>query len=176
VANSTSLLEPGANSLVSELGVTGLRYRTGDIQEEHIRALQGDKRHKIYARMAIDDAILGASLNTLKLAARSATWDIEPVNEDLDALEAAEFVRGALFEDMSHTFDPFGFAVGATVAFLGIVMAWYGVNFVLAAGLHSYGFGGGGAPYVLAVAGLDLALIGWAAWVYNKKMKHVTTT
>ena len=27
-------------------------------------------------------------------------------------------------------------------------MAWYGVNFVLGAGLHSYGFGAGGVEYV----------------------------
>ena len=28
-------------------------------------------------------------------------------------------------------------------------MAWYGVNFVLGTGLHSYGFGQGGVEYVL---------------------------
>ena len=59
--------------------------------------------------------------------------------------------------------DTFGFAVGSVVAFLGVLMAWYGVNFVLAAGLHSYGFGGGGAPYVAAAALADLAVIAWAA-------------
>jgi cytochrome c-type biogenesis protein CcsB len=64
--------------------------------------------------------------------------------------------------------DSFGFAVGATISFLGVLMAWYGVNFVLAAGLHSYGFGGGGLPYVLAVVLLDLAMIAWATGVYKK--------
>ena len=43
-------------------------------------------------------------------------------------------------------FSSFGMAMGAVLAFMGVVMAWYGVNFVLAAGLHSYGFGGGGYP------------------------------
>ncbi len=54
---------------------------------------------------------------------------------------------------------PFGFAAGSVLAFLGVVMAWYGVNFVLAAGLHSYGFGGGGAPYVAAVCLVDAVLV-----------------
>ncbi len=67
--------------------------------------------------------------------------------------------------------DTFGLAVGSVVAFLGVVMAWYGVNFVLAAGLHSYGFGGGGAPYVTAIALLDLLLIGGCAAIYKQRMK-----
>jgi hypothetical protein len=35
-------------------------------------------------------------------------------------------------------------------------MAWYGVNFVLGAGLHSYGFGGGGRGWVLGAVALQL--------------------
>lgn len=71
--------------------------------------------------------------------------------------------------------DVFGLAMGSVIAFLGIVMAWYGVNYVLAAGLHSYGFGGGGAPYVGAVALLDLGLAGFTAWVYKRKNKISNT-
>ncbi len=62
----------------------------------------------------------------------------------------------------------FGTAIGSILAFLGILMAWYGVNFVLAAGFHSYGFGGGGLPYVLAALLLDLAFVSFLAFRYNK--------
>jgi ABC-type transport system involved in cytochrome c biogenesis permease subunit len=47
----------------------------------------------------------------------------------------------------------FGLAVCAVICYAAIVMAWYGVNFVLGAGLHSYGFGGGG-PWWVFWAGL----------------------
>jgi ABC-type transport system involved in cytochrome c biogenesis permease subunit len=47
----------------------------------------------------------------------------------------------------------FGLAVSAVVCYAAIVMCWYGVNFVLGAGLHSYGFGGGG-PWWVFWAGL----------------------
>lgn len=47
----------------------------------------------------------------------------------------------------------FGLAVSAVLCYASIVMAWYGVNFVLGAGLHSYGFGGGG-PWWVFWAGL----------------------
>lgn len=40
----------------------------------------------------------------------------------------------------------------STVAFLGIIMAWFGVNYILAAGLHSYGFSNGGAVFISSVA------------------------
>ncbi|OGW72771.1 MAG: hypothetical protein A2Y02_02260 [Omnitrophica bacterium GWA2_52_12] len=69
---------------------------------------------------------------------------------------------------------PFGFAVGSAAAFLGVVMAWYGVNFVLGAGLHSYGFGGGGLPYVAAAIGLDVALIALLGFWYGKA-QHVAS-
>ncbi len=44
----------------------------------------------------------------------------------------------------------FGMAVSAVLTFSLVIMAWYGVNFVLGAGLHSYGFGAGGIEYVAA--------------------------
>lgn len=42
----------------------------------------------------------------------------------------------------------FGMAVSSILTFSLVIMAWYGVNFVLGAGLHSYGFGAGGVEYV----------------------------
>jgi ABC-type transport system involved in cytochrome c biogenesis permease subunit len=56
----------------------------------------------------------------------------------------------------------FGLAAFSVVCFTLIVMAWYGVNFVLSTGLHSYGFGGGGRIYVLAVIGLQFLYVGAA--------------
>lgn len=44
----------------------------------------------------------------------------------------------------------FGLVIGSILSFFLIIMAWYGVNFVLGKGLHSYGFGTGGFSYVLA--------------------------
>ncbi|MBC7387231.1 MAG: cytochrome c biogenesis protein CcsA [Cryobacterium sp.] len=43
---------------------------------------------------------------------------------------------------------PFGFAAWSVIAFTLVVMAWYGVNFVLGVGLHSYGFSTGGQSTV----------------------------
>jgi cytochrome c-type biogenesis protein CcsB len=52
-----------------------------------------------------------------------------------------------------------GFAIGVVCAFLGVLMAWYGVNFVLGVGLHSYGFSKGGLPYVITFVAAELILV-----------------
>lgn len=52
-----------------------------------------------------------------------------------------------------------GLALGAACGFLLITFTWYGVNYILGVGLHSYGFGNGGEwPYYLFLAG-DFALL-----------------
>ncbi len=53
----------------------------------------------------------------------------------------------------------FGMAVGSVLLFFFIVMAWYGVNYVLGEGLHSYGFGAGGVEYVLGFAFLQVVYV-----------------
>ena len=60
----------------------------------------------------------------------------------------------------------FGVAALSVICFSLVVMAWYGVNFVLGAGLHSYGFGGGGAPYVFGAIGLQSLFVAAAAVRY----------
>lgn len=54
----------------------------------------------------------------------------------------------------------FGISVASVVAFNAVLMAWYGVNFVLGTGLHSYGFGTGGSEWAIAaVVGADLLFV-----------------
>jgi ABC-type transport system involved in cytochrome c biogenesis permease subunit len=55
-----------------------------------------------------------------------------------------------------------GLAALSVACFSLVVMAWYGVNFVLGAGLHSYGFGGGGQGYVCSAVALQLLYVGVA--------------
>jgi hypothetical protein len=62
---------------------------------------------------------------------------------------------------------PFGVSVGAVLGFQLILMTWYGVNFILAAGLHSYGFGTGGQGYVIAYLAAELAFLGMVAVRYK---------
>ncbi|PYQ11606.1 MAG: hypothetical protein DMF80_21255 [Acidobacteria bacterium] len=49
--------------------------------------------------------------------------------------------------------------MGSILGFLLVLMAWYGVNFVLGTGLHSYGFGSGGYVYVGGFVAFEVLVI-----------------
>jgi len=54
----------------------------------------------------------------------------------------------------------FGLCVGAVICFQSVVMAWYGVNFVLGNGLHAYASGAGGEEYVFTIVAVDAIFTG----------------
>ncbi|VTS06473.1 cytochrome c biogenesis protein [Tuwongella immobilis] len=67
----------------------------------------------------------------------------------------------------------FGLAISAVICYAAILMCWYGVNFVLGAGLHSYGFGGGG-PYAVLFAGLlNIQWVLIASYLYLGKKERL---
>ncbi|UOF02320.1 cytochrome c biogenesis protein [Bdellovibrio reynosensis] len=65
----------------------------------------------------------------------------------------------------------FGMVVTSIVAFSLVIMAWYGVNFVLGAGLHSYGFGAGGVEYVSAFVAAHILLVIYVSVIRSGKRK-----
>ncbi len=67
----------------------------------------------------------------------------------------------------------FGLVVASVVCFLAVLMAWYGVNFVLGKGLHSYGFGIGGETYVATFVIVDLLFVAFAIWRYRASIRSV---
>ncbi len=63
----------------------------------------------------------------------------------------------------------FGLMVVGVLSFSLVIMAWYGVNFVLGAGLHSYGFGAGGLEYVTAFVAVHILFVVYVSAVRQKK-------
>ena len=57
--------------------------------------------------------------------------------------------------------DAFGLALSSVLGFLLVLMTWYGVNFVLGRGLHSYGQGSGGIVWVAYYLILEIVFISW---------------
>lgn len=65
-----------------------------------------------------------------------------------------------------------GMMVSAVVSFNLVIMAWYGVNFVLGAGLHTYGMGAGGVQYVAAFVLMNLIYVGYAVYVNSARVSR----
>ncbi len=61
-----------------------------------------------------------------------------------------------------------GLAALGVSCFSLVIVAWYGVNFVLGAGLHSYGFGGGGKWFMGSLIGVQSLYVGIAMWRSRK--------
>ena len=56
---------------------------------------------------------------------------------------------------------PTGLAGWSVLGFMSVIWSWYGVNFILGAGLHAYAFGSGGKAIVLPLAAAQIALTTW---------------
>ncbi|HTW95174.1 MAG TPA: cytochrome c biogenesis protein CcsA [Tepidisphaeraceae bacterium] len=63
----------------------------------------------------------------------------------------------------------FGMAAGAVLAFTAVLMSWYGVNFMLGVGLHSYGRGTGGQAYVYSFVAAEWIYVGLAWIIYRAR-------
>lgn len=63
----------------------------------------------------------------------------------------------------------FGTLAAGVITFNLVIMAWYGVNFVLGAGLHSYGFGAGGVEYVALFVGLHFLFVAYSYIIHMSR-------
>ena len=85
-----------------ELGSTGLNQWSGILSDEFLRELRGPNGVKVYREMAKNDAMVGASLFAYETLAKGVTFTVQSASPgDAQADEVAEFVSGALFEDMN---------------------------------------------------------------------------
>ncbi len=97
-------------------------------------------------------------------------WDWDP--KETWALAALLAYLFLLHGRLAGRWGGFGLAVGAILAFQTIIMAWYGVNFVLGVGLHSYGFGSGGFGYALGFVILEVAFTAVAFVRHRSLTRH----
>lgn len=65
------------------------------------------------------------------------------------------WIHAYRFGKISH----FGLAIGSILGFLTISFTWYGVNYILGTGLHSYGFGTGGSTFYYGFIFAELLIL-----------------
>ncbi|MBS2040517.1 cytochrome c biogenesis protein CcsA [bacterium] len=99
-------------------------------------------------------------------------WGWDP--KEVWALIALLGYLAILHARFTNWIGAFGIAAWSVLAFQGVLMAWYGVNFVLGAGLHSYGFGTGGGQYVAVYSALEIAFVGFTAWRVKGRQRDIS--
>ncbi|MEI8124316.1 MAG: cytochrome c biogenesis protein CcsA [Parachlamydiaceae bacterium] len=97
---------------------------------------------------------------------------------DWDPKESWAFITACVYLLVIHAYTfhrikDFGLAVGAVAGLLAVSFTWYGVNYILGTGLHSYGFGSGGETiYFIYVAAECLFLIS-VGFLRNRKDRFI---
>lgn len=96
---------------------------------------------------------------------------------DWDPKESWAFISSCAYLLVIHSYlfrliGDFGLALGAAFGFFAISFTWYGVNYILGSGLHSYGFGNGGEGYYYLFLLADLGLL--AALALTKRLARPT--
>lgn len=135
-----------------------LAFILGDIGLIYI--YKGEKAHAEKVQTVVQGIYRAIQIGTVLLAAGTILggvwadyswgrfWGWDP--KETWALIALLGYLAVLHGRLAGWLKNFGMINGAIISFSLVLMAWYGVNYVLGAGLHSYGFGAGGVEYVTA--------------------------
>lgn len=91
---------------------------------------------------------------------------------DWDPKESWAFISACVYVLFIHAYTfnyirDFGLAVGSIFGLLAISFTWYGVNYVLGTGLHSYGFGSGGEIFYYLYVAAEILFILYAMRPYQ---------
>lgn len=92
---------------------------------------------------------------------------------DWDPKESWAFISSCIYLLWIHAhrfnyIGNFGLAIGSIAGLQAIGFTWYGVNYILGTGLHSYGFGSGGELYYYLFSALEGLLLITAAVFYRQ--------
>lgn len=129
-----------------ELGVSGVRIASGYVQEEFLPVLRGLKGIRVYRQMRDNDPIVGGVMFAIEMMLRSLEWQVNSVDEDEDELaritpsqdldtsviaptdaeSSAQWLEGALFDDMSHTWEDF---ISSVLTMLTYGWSWFEVTY-----------------------------------------------
>jgi len=88
------------------IGLTGLIHNAGQVQEEFLPQLRGQKAIQTYNEMASNDPIVASMLFAIDMFLRKVTWRVQPAGEDDKSKEDAEFLTQCK-DDMSSTWPDF---------------------------------------------------------------------
>jgi ABC-type transport system involved in cytochrome c biogenesis permease subunit len=92
---------------------------------------------------------------------------------DWDPKESWAFIACSCYALIIHLhrynyIKAFGFCIGSIIGFLVISFTWYGVNYLIGTGLHSYGFSSGGSEFYFGFIILELIIVIFSLLRNNK--------
>jgi ABC-type transport system involved in cytochrome c biogenesis permease subunit len=159
---------------VLALGVVIAHMQIGFTIFGRRRELVGKMSDLLYWYTMIGSILLIAGILTGSIWAASSWgryWGWDP--KEVWSLVAFLAYIAILHARWDRMIGPFSVAAISVVAFQTILMTYLGVNYVLAAGLHSYGFGSSSVVnWMVLVALLEIAFIGAGYLAYRARERR----
>ncbi len=129
----------------------------------------------LYWYVAVGSILLIAGILTGSMWAASSWgryWGWDP--KEVWSLVAFLAYVAILHGRVDGWLGPFGVAAASIVAFWTILMTYVGVNFILAMGLHSYGFGSSSvANWMALIAAAEAVFLIVGAWACSARRRRV---
>lgn len=142
------------------------------ISERTLKQLHRSILHTMYLGTAllISGTILGGVW-----AAQSwgRFWDWDP--KEAWAFITSCFYLLLIHARRFHRIGDFALSLGAAAGILVVSFTWYGVNYLLGTGLHSYGFGAGGSFFYFLFVGGELLFLATCLFLKTRKASHENT-
>lgn len=167
-------------TIVSSYGVLGLamglghRYLVLDLRKKKISQTENERSTDLILRVIqVGVLLLGIGTTLGGVWANESWgrfWGWDP-KETWALITFLGYVI-ALHLRYAKKLSDFWLAMSTVLGFLLVLMTWYGVNFVLGRGLHSYGQGSGGMGWVILYLALEAAFVGY---VLLKKYSSLKT-
>ncbi len=96
-----------------------------------------------------------------------------------DPKESWAFISSCVYLMWIHAFrfghiGNFGLAAGSIIGLQAITFTWYGVNYILGTGLHTYGFGSGGEIFYYLFVAAELSFVAFASFIHRNRLRRAT--
>jgi cytochrome c-type biogenesis protein CcsB len=130
-----------------------------------------------YFYLHVGSILLVAGILTGSMWAASSWgryWGWDP--KEVWSLVAFLAYMAILHARAERLIGPFGVAAWSIAAFQTILMTYLGVNFVLASGLHSYGFGDSSVVRAMVLAALAEASFIGVAWARHRRSRAAASS
>ncbi len=135
--------------------------------------------NRILAKAALQSMYVGVAL-LIPGTILGGVWAAESWGRfwDWDPKESWAFISICVYLMVIHAYTfkkvaNFGLCIGGIIGFQAITFTWYGVNYILGTGLHSYGFGSGGVFYYFCFTLIELLfmilMIFWSISMKKRK-------
>lgn len=147
------------------VGSYGAFLLAGLLAHVYLFAFLSKKNYPLLSQLTLQSIYLGLAL-LIPGTILGGIWAAQSWGRfwDWDPKESWAFISCCTYLALVHAhyfgvIKHFGLAIGSVMGLMVVAFTWYGVNYLLGTGLHSYGFGHGGELYFYVYLAIEIIFL-----------------